>query len=123
MNAAMDNPGQPLPSNSGTPPVPATPSPELERLTRDFRAFLADCEALFRNAQSLTGEGSTVLRSELARKIADARVKLDTVRASAGEQVAAARSATEDYVRREPVKALALAAGAGVLVALLVTRR
>ena len=123
MNAAMDNLGQPLPSDSGTPSVPAPSSPELDRLARDFRAFLADCDALFRNAQSLSGEGSAVLRAELARKIADARVKLDAARATAGEQVAAVRSATEDYVRREPVKALALAAAAGVLVALLVSRR
>ena len=123
MNAATDNLGQPLPSDSGTPPVPTTASPELDRLARDFRAFVADCEALFRNAQSLTGEGSAVLRAELARKIADARVKLDAVRTTATEQVAAARNATEDYVRREPVKALAIAAAAGVLVALLVSRR
>lgn len=123
MNAAMDPPGQPLPASSGTPLTVPTASPELDRLARDFRVFLGDCEALFRNAQSLTGEGSAVLRAELARKIADARVKLDDVRATASERVAVARSATEDYVRREPVKALAFAAAAGVLVAFLVSRR
>jgi ElaB/YqjD/DUF883 family membrane-anchored ribosome-binding protein len=96
---------------------------DTERLARDFRAFIADCEALLRNAQTLTGEGAAVLRSELTRKFSDARVRLDELRAATGEQALRARGATEDFVRREPMKALFAAAAVGAVVALLVARR
>jgi ElaB/YqjD/DUF883 family membrane-anchored ribosome-binding protein len=96
---------------------------DMERLSRDFRAFIADAEALLRNAQTLTGEGAAVLRAEFGRKIADARVRLDEVRAATNDQAVRARGATEDYVRREPLKALLAAAAVGAVVALLVSRR
>jgi len=98
-------------------------SPDMERLTRDFRAFLADCETLLRNAQTLSGEGAAVARTEFTRKLADARVRLDSMKTSANQQAMRAREMTEDYVRREPMKALAIAAGTGALVALIVSRR
>ena len=37
-------------------------SPDLEQLTRDFRAFVADCETLLKNATTLSGSGATVAR-------------------------------------------------------------
>jgi ElaB/YqjD/DUF883 family membrane-anchored ribosome-binding protein len=98
-------------------------TPESERLARDFRAFIADCEALLGNAKTLTGEGTAVLRSEFNHKIAEARVRLDELKVATSERAVRARGATEDYVRREPLKALCAAAAVGAVVALLVSRR
>jgi len=64
-----------------------------------------------------------VARTEFTRKLADARVRLDSMKTSANQQAMRAREMTEDYVRREPIKALAIAAGTGALVALIVSRR
>ena len=105
------------------PPVPPAMSADMERLSRDFRQFISDCEGLLRNAQALSSEGAAVARAEIGRRIADARVRLDTLRQTAGERALSARSATEDYVRREPVKALLAAGAVGAIVALLVFRR
>ena len=119
----METNAEPLPTRSGVPPVPPGMSPDMERLARDFRAFVADCEALLRNAQTLSGEGVEVLRGELGRKLVDARKRLDELRTVTGERAVKARSATEDYVRREPVKALLTAGAVGIVVGLVLSRR
>jgi ElaB/YqjD/DUF883 family membrane-anchored ribosome-binding protein len=121
----MDMPttAEPLPTRTGMPPVPPAMSPEMDRLARDFRQFIADCEALLKNAQSLSSEGATIAKAELSRKMADARVKITELRTAAGERAAHARGATEEYVRREPFKSVMIAAAVGALVALIVARR
>jgi ElaB/YqjD/DUF883 family membrane-anchored ribosome-binding protein len=111
-----------FPSRAGVAPVPPM-SPEMDRLSRDFRQFVADCEALIKNAQSLSSEGAAVARAELSRKMADARVKLGELKGVAEERAAQARGATEEYVRREPLKSILIAAAVGAVVALVVARR
>jgi len=96
---------------------------DLERLTQDFKAFVADCESLFRNARTLSGQGAEVARVELSRRMDFARERLGDWRNVAGERAGQVRASTEDYVRREPFKAVGIAAAAGAFMALLMTRR
>src|SRR5438034_1287708 len=46
----MQASAEPLPTRAGVPPVPPGMSPDLDRLTRDFRQFIADFETLLKNA-------------------------------------------------------------------------
>ena len=55
-------------------------SPDLEQLTRDFRAFVADCETLLKNATTLSTAGASVARAQLSDRMASAKVKLDAMR-------------------------------------------
>ena len=103
--------------------LPKALSPDLEQLTRDFRAFIADCETLFRKATSLSGSGAAVARSQLSDGIAAAKVKFDAMRMTATDRAQRTRAATEDYVRREPIKSIAYAAVAGAVLGLLMSRR
>jgi ElaB/YqjD/DUF883 family membrane-anchored ribosome-binding protein len=119
----MQASAEPLPTRAGVPPVPPGMSPDLDRLTRDFRQFISDFETLLRNAQTLSSEGAAVARAELTRKLADARVKFGALKEAAGERATHARGATEEYVRREPMKAVLVAAAVGAIVALVVARR
>jgi len=112
-----------FPSRAGVSPVPPAMSPEMDRLSREFRQFVADCEALLKNAQTLSSEGAAVASAELGRRMTDARVKLGELRSAAGERAAHARGATEEYVRREPLKSVLIAAAVGAVVALVVARR
>ena len=98
-------------------------SPDLEQLTRDFRTFVADCETLLKNATMLSGSGATVARAQLSDKLAAAKIKVDAMRMTAGDRALRTRAATEDYVRREPMKAIGYAAAAGALLGLLMSRR
>ena len=119
----MQASAEPLPTRAGVPPVPPGMSPDLDRLTRDFRQFIADFEALLKNAQTLSNEGAAVARAELTRKLGDARVKFGALKEAAGERAVRTRGATEEYVRREPLKAVLVAAAVGAIVALIVARR
>jgi ElaB/YqjD/DUF883 family membrane-anchored ribosome-binding protein len=98
-------------------------APDLEQLTRDFRTFVADCETLLKNATALSGAGATVARAQLSDKMAAAKVKLDAVRSNANDRAARTRATTEDYVRREPMKALGYAVAAGAVLGLMMSRR
>ena len=98
-------------------------APDLEQLTRDFRTFVADCETLLKNATALSGTGATVARAQLSERMAAAKVKLDAVRSNANDRAARTRATTEDYVRREPMKALGYAVAAGAVLGLMMSRR
>ena len=103
--------------------MPKPVSPDIERLTHDFRTFIADCETLFRNATTLSGAGAAVARAQLSEGMAAAKIKFDAMRMTAADRMQRTRSATEEYVRREPMKAIAYAAGAGAVLGLLFSRR
>lgn len=121
----MEDNAQTLPDygNGSISQMPKPVSPDLDQLTRDFRTFVADCETLFRNATSLSGSGATVARAQLSEGMAAAKIKFDAIRMTATDRAARTRAATEDYVRREPMKAIAWAAGAGAVLGLLMSRR
>lgn len=109
--------------NGNISQMPKPMSPDVERLTRDFRTFIADCETLFHNATTLSGAGAAVARTQLSEGMAAAKIKFDAMRMTAADRVQRTRGATENYVRREPMKAIAWAAGAGAVLALLISRR
>ena len=116
------NDAQPLPASRGLTSSPAMTG-DVDRLREDFRTFVSDCQTLFRNATNLSGEGATLARAELTKRLSDAQVRLDAMRSQAAEQATRMRSSTEDYVRREPFKAVGIAVAAGALAALLLSRR
>jgi len=115
--------GTPVQGNGNLSQMPKPVSPDLDQLTRDFRAFIADCETLFRNATTLSGSGAAVARTQLSDGMAAAKIKFDAMRMTATDRAERTRAATEDYVRREPIKAIAWAAGAGAVLGLLMSRR
>lgn len=121
----MEPNAQPLPrSNGGNVSELVKPlAPDLDQLTRDFRTFVADCETLLKNAATLSGSGATVARAQLSDRMATAKVKLDAMRVNANDRAARTRAATEEYVRRDPMKAIGYAAAAGVVLGLLMSRR
>jgi len=54
MQTAADS----LPSRASASPASSATSGEMERMTRDFRQFISDCETLLKNAQTLSTEGA-----------------------------------------------------------------
>jgi ElaB/YqjD/DUF883 family membrane-anchored ribosome-binding protein len=103
--------------------IPGPETVATERLLADLRQFGADLERLVGQAKSLSGDGAAVARDQLERAVAKAQRSLGTARATAADRAHVARDRAERYVRDEPWKAIAIAAAAGVLVALLLSRR
>jgi ElaB/YqjD/DUF883 family membrane-anchored ribosome-binding protein len=110
-------------SNARILPATAGARPDPERLARDFQGFVADVEGLLKNARHLSGEGLSLAQAKLEEKVAQAKVKLDGARVAAAAEAGRAIAATEDYVRRQPARAVAIAAAAGAILALLLARR
>ena len=119
----MESNAQDFSARRNISPMPAPLAPDLDQLTRDFRVFVADCETLLKNASTLSGSGAAVARAQLSEKMSAAKIKLDTMRTTAGDRAVRARSATEEYVRREPLMSIGVAAFTGAVLGLLLSRR
>jgi len=93
------------------------------KLSRDFRTLVLGAEALLRKAQTLSGDGAAAARTEVERKMSDARATLEELRDATAERTGQALDSTASFIRREPWKAVGIAIAAGVVIAMLATRR
>src|SRR5689334_6169425 len=66
-------------------------SPDLEQLTQDWRAFVADCETMLKNATTLSGSGAAIARAQLSEKMAAAKIKFGAMGMTASDRAATAR--------------------------------
>ena len=98
-------------------------TPAREPLLGDLQAVIADAEELLKATTGATGERLSAAREKADATLRAARAKLanldDAVVAQAKE---AARSADE-YVREHPWGAVGIAAVAGLLLGVLISRR
>jgi ElaB/YqjD/DUF883 family membrane-anchored ribosome-binding protein len=78
---------------------------------------------MLKNATTLSGAGASVARAQLSEKMAVAKGRLDEMRVTASDRAARTRATTEEYVRREPMKAIGYAVAAGAVLGLLMSRR
>lgn len=101
---------------SGLLPPPRSDS---ERFFEDLKAFVADTEQLLRQAHTLSGDGALAARAEFERRLAHARGNFELARAKALNRMLDWRERTEASVRRDPWKAIGIAAGAGFLLGML----
>lgn len=98
--------------------LPPPPS-DSERFFEDLKLFVNDTEQLLRQARTLSGEGALAARAEFERRLAQARDGFESAREVATDRMNDWRDRTEAYVRRDPWKAVGIAAGAGFLLGLL----
>lgn len=99
------------------------PQSDSERFFEDLKLFVADTEALLRQARTLSGEGALAAREEFERRLVQAREGFHTARSAAMDHMHDLQDRTERYVRRDPWKAIGIAAGIGFLVGILSGRR
>lgn len=97
--------------------------PRASKLRRDFRTLVVGAEALLRKAQTLSGDSAVAVRSELEHKMADTRRTLEDLRHATAERTGHAMDLTASFIRRDPWTAVGIAIAAGVLIAVLATRR
>lgn len=92
-------------------------------LMEEFKALVSDTEQLLQHSVELTGDKAEELRGQINSSLQRARKAL-----SSTEQALLARgkevlSDGEEYVREHPLQSLAIGAGVGFLLGLLVSRR
>lgn len=96
---------------------------QKDKLMADLRVVIADAEELLKLTAGEVGDSAVGLRERLQQRMADARHSLLTLQATATEKAKAAGHAADDYVHDHPWQAVALGAGVGLVVGLLIGRR
>jgi ElaB/YqjD/DUF883 family membrane-anchored ribosome-binding protein len=94
-----------------------------EKLMEDLKAVVADAEELLKATADQTGERIAAARGKAEETLKVAKARLDEQEAALMVKTKAVAKATEDYVRDNPWKAVGIAAAAGFLLRILVTRR
>ncbi|MDD5334460.1 MAG: DUF883 family protein [Rhodoferax sp.] len=94
-----------------------------EKLMSDLRVVIADAEELLRMTADQAGEGVADVRSRVQARMNQARADLLHVQEAAVAKARAAGHATDEFVHENPWKSIGIAAGVGLVLGLLVSRR
>jgi len=94
-----------------------------DKLVADLKVVVADAEELLRATASQAGEKVSAARTRIEASLAAAKVKLSDAERAALEKAKEAAKATDEYVHDHPWKAVGIAAAAGLLLGLLISRR
>lgn len=96
---------------------------DKEKLVADLQRVIADAEELMQATAHQT-EGKVVeLREKINENLRNARHKLADVEDTIRHKTREVARATDDYVHEHPWLAISTAAGAGVVIGLLIGRR
>ncbi|MNF26672.1 hypothetical protein D3C76_543870 [compost metagenome] len=85
----------------------------------ELQTLIEDSEKLLKDSASLVGEEGETLREQVAIKLKQAREAMNGVRARTQPVV----EATQDYIGGHPWQTVAISAGFGLVVGLLLGRR
>jgi ElaB/YqjD/DUF883 family membrane-anchored ribosome-binding protein len=94
----------------------------IKLVNNDVKVLIKDAQSLFQAASAVAGEKAEELRARGMRTLDSALVKADQIRANAfvaGKEMAAS---TNDYVKANPWRAVAVGAGVGLLIGVLIGR-
>ncbi|CAH0195544.1 MULTISPECIES: YqjD family protein [unclassified Pseudomonas] len=107
---------RPLPSR------PAAPA-NKEELLEEFQALVRDTETLLQHSAGLVGDQAEELRAQIRDSLGRARTTLKNTEETVVQRGRAVAGATEDYVQTHPWQTIGIAAGIGILIGMLISRR
>lgn len=93
-----------------------------EKLMQDLRVVVADAEELLRVTANQAGEKAGVVRERIQENLAAAKERLVAAQESIVATTKQAAKVTDEYVHENPWKAIGIAAGAGLLIGMLISR-
>jgi ElaB/YqjD/DUF883 family membrane-anchored ribosome-binding protein len=93
----------------------------VDKLLQDLQAVVTDAEELLRATAGHAGEKVQEARARAEESLSTARERLGEMKEDALHQARELVSSGEEYVRRNPWQAVGIAAGAGLLVGLLIS--
>ena len=94
-----------------------------DKLVADLKVVVADAEELLRATAAQAGEKVSAARERIQASLAAAKVKLTEAERALLEKTKEAAKATDEFVHEHPWKAVGIAAGAGLLLGILISRR
>ena len=93
------------------------------QLIDDLTAVIKDAESLLRVTAAQTGDKVEEIRARAQETVKNAKARLEDVEEQALERARALAGDADEYVRGNPWQAVGIAAGIGLLVGLLMSRR
>lgn len=93
------------------------------QLIDDLTAVVRDAEGLLRATAAQTGDKVEEIRARAQESVRQAKERLAVVEDQALEQARALAGDADDYVRDKPWQAVGIAAGIGLVLGMLVSRR
>ena len=94
-----------------------------EQLLSEFKALVSDTGQLLQHSVELTGDEAEALRGQINTSLQRAGQALGSTEQALLERGKEVLSDSEEYVRQHPLQSLAIGAGVGFLLGLLVSRR
>lgn len=94
-----------------------------DKLVEDLKVVMRDAEALIKATSAQTGEKIQEVRARAEESLRQAQTRLSALEDEALQRAREVADATEEYVRENPWQSIGIAAGVGLLVGLLLSRR
>lgn len=96
---------------------------QKDKLMGDLRVAIADAEELLRMTADQAGAGAADIRSRVEARMNQAKADLVHLQEAAIAKAKEAGHATDEFVHENPWKSIGIAAGIGLVMGLLVSRR
>jgi ElaB/YqjD/DUF883 family membrane-anchored ribosome-binding protein len=94
-----------------------------DKFVTDMKTVISDAEDLLRATASQAGDKIGVARERFQESLYQAKVKLAEAEALVTERAKQAARYTDEYVRENPWRAIGVAAGIGLVLGLILSRR
>jgi ElaB/YqjD/DUF883 family membrane-anchored ribosome-binding protein len=94
-----------------------------DKLVQDLKVVVTDAEELLRATASQAGERAAVARQKIEHSLERAKVKLSELESVVAERTREVAHEADQYVHEHPWKAVGVAAGIGLIIGLLISRR
>lgn len=98
-------------------------SSNIKTVQSDMRTLVRDAQDLFREATTATGEKADALRARGLSLLDSAMAKAQDVQAAALETGKEMAETADNFVQENPWKAVAISAGVGLLLGVLIARK
>lgn len=94
-----------------------------DKLMDELRTVIHDAEEILRMTADQVGDSAEGIRTRMTERLHKATHELNHLQHVAIEQAKAAGHATDEFVHENPWKSVGIAAGVGLVIGLLISRR
>jgi ElaB/YqjD/DUF883 family membrane-anchored ribosome-binding protein len=94
-----------------------------DKFVADMKVVIADAEELLKATANAAGDKVTAARARMEDSLRSARIKVAEAQEVVVDKAKAAARATDDYVHANPWRAVSIAAGVGLVLGMLISRR
>lgn len=94
-----------------------------DKLIEDLKVVVTDAEELLRATASQAGEKAAAAREKIQQSLQQAKIKLSEAEVALVDKTKQAALVTDEYVHEHPWKAVGVAAGIGLIIGMLISRR